>query len=314
MAPQAEQLSAEAGVEMPGGEASRLSFLSLDIGGSVMNAAMRVAALGGITASLFVAGPLTGEAGGAEGPAAPAMALTARPHQPPKADHQAAATHIGETGVKCTWIMDFPKGYYFGEACSNDKLIKLGESNPRGFSYAMLIVDGVYKCGWVQDGVVPVDHGKHKSVRYCKEAYKSLTFNAHAVLKDLNCDPGDCTDGTPTKETPYCKPEAFANFSTATRSVLNVYPNGKSGFVEPVGIQPGKINYRATIAESSQVGFAAVVRGNKGWDLMPQACVPTPLLISTHSTNNSPSIKLGSTLSAGEPAVNNLLATTPTPS
>lgn len=309
MEPQPAYPVIEGGIQTgPENEQGARSLLGSIVGSNAVRAAMRIMAVGSAAGALFASGPFAPELAVADGfqSPQPSPELVATPHYQatPHAD-TSASSPASQKALKCTNIADYPKGYYLGEACSDDLLIKLGESNPRGFSYGMLIVGGVYKCGWVQDGVVPIDHHRHKSARYCQEASKSLTLNAHAVLKDLNCSPGECKDGTETKETPTCDPVAFANFTTATRSVLNVYPDGKSGFVEAEGAQPHKIYYRATVALSSQFGFAAVVRGEKGWNFMPQRCVPQSVLIQSHTTNNSPSIKLGDSLAPGEPSTSN---------
>src|ERR1039458_8448380 len=116
-------------------------------GNSAVRVARRVIALGAITGSLFAAGSLTAEAASADAPGpTPAAALAASPHRP-----SATSSHTGPSEDVCTDIVPFPGGYYFGTACSNDKLIKLGESNSGRFSYGMLIVNGVYKCGYVKN-------------------------------------------------------------------------------------------------------------------------------------------------------------------
>ncbi|HVA10953.1 MAG TPA: hypothetical protein VNG32_02180, partial [Candidatus Dormibacteraeota bacterium] len=249
---------------------------------------MRVMALGGIVGSLFAAGAFVAETADADSLAsALAPALVASPKQPTGEQPVAnASSHTGRAKEKCTVLSDFPGGYFIGTVCSNDLLVrKLGESKPSGYSYGMFYVDNTYKCGWAADGIVKIDHSPRKSAEFCRQHYKSLTFDAHAILKDINCPPGDCTDGEVTKVAPTCQPVAFANFSTAARSVLNVYPNGKSGFVESVGTQTGKIKYRATVAETSQAGLAAVVRQKNLWDFMSQTCVPQPVLVKSHATN-----------------------------
>ncbi|MFI5270908.1 MAG: hypothetical protein ACHQT9_02585 [Candidatus Saccharimonadales bacterium] len=299
------------GTNVPENENQDSTLMSSVLGNRVVQTAMRALALGGAGIG-FLGAPSAVEARGVDDQMVQPTALTAGPHHTTGKHHEhRSSSHTGPQHVESTPIVDFPKGYFFGTAYSTSRIVKLGESNPSGFSYGMLIVNGVYKCGWIKDGIVPRERGPHKSAGYCQQYYKPLTFNAHAYLKDLNCDPGDCQDGTPTKEDSDCKPEAFANFTTSDRSVFNVYPTGKSGLVEPVGAQTGKIYYRATVKQSSDQGFAAVVRGQKGWNLMFQTCVPTPLLISSHSTNNSPSIKLGNSL---QPPLAPLLSSSdPTP-
>ena len=280
------------------------------MGSGAVHNLMRALALGGITGSLLAASPFIAETAAEDSLAtAPVPALVAGSRQPSRQHHKpGASSHTGKQDVRCSQIVPYPQGYYYGEACSDDLLVKLGESSPSGFSYGMLIVNGVYKCGYVQDGVVPIDHHPHKSAGYCLQVARKRIFNPHAYLKDLNCDPGDCSGGTNTKETPECEPEAavYANFTTAQRSIFNVYPDGKSGFVGLEGEQPDTISYRGTVKQNSQDGLAAVVWGSEvSWGFTEQECVPMQLLVSSRANDNSPPIKLQYSLSA------NQLLTTP---
>lgn len=283
--------------EIPEAEPNGRAFLETVIGSSVVSTALRVAALGGITGSLFAASPWTVEPAAADSLASPQVpALRAGPHQPSAERHTAStSSHTGKEDTRCTQIVPFPGGYYFGKACSDDRIVKLGQSSSGNFSYGMLVMaDGTDKCGYVKDGIVPTEQGPHKSADYCRQIARRI-LNPHSALKDLSCNPGDCSGGTPTTPTPKCKPEVqvYANFTTATRSPFNVYPTGKSGFVGLEGEQTNTISYRATVKQSSQVGPAAIVWGSKvDWGLTPQECVPLPVLINSHATNTSPPIKL----------------------
>lgn len=280
---------------------------------SAVRIAQRVIALGALTGSLLASGPFVAETVAEDSLATqPVATLSAGPHHATQERHTpSTASHTGREAIRCSQIVPFPKGYYFGKACSDDRMVKLGESKPRGFSYGMLIVNGVYKCGYVQDSIVPIERGPHKSADYCLQVSKQRIFNPHAYLKDLSCDPGDCSGGESTDAAPECAPEVnvYANFATAQRSVFNVYPDHKSGFVGLEGEQSDKISYRATVADSSRAGLAAIVWGiNVDWGFTQQECVPEQVLISSHATNDSPPIKLSDALSS----TSQLLAT-PTP-
>jgi hypothetical protein len=174
---------------------------------------------------------------------------------------------------------------------------------------------GTYKCGYVKKDIIPTDHSPHKSADYCRQIAKRRILNPHTYLKDLSCDPGFCSGGTPTAPSPDCRPAVtfYANFTSATQSPFNVYPDGQSGFVQPEGEQPDTLSYRATVKPTSQFGPAAIAYGQKvQWGLTPQKCIPVQVLIGTHSTNNSPPIKLSDSLLTSEVATNSPLAATPT--
>lgn len=277
----------------------RLSGLQA-VGNSAVNNFRKCMAIGGAIGLLASMGPLTAETDATDTFASsPEAALAAKPHQPPVKEHHksSAASHTGHAEPLCTDIVPFPGGYYFGEACSNDRIVELGRSKSHQFIYGMIMMrDGTDKCGFVEKGFVPIKRGPHKSAEYCKELAGRDILNPHDSIDDLSCKPGACSYGTPTSPSPDCQPkvEMYANFTTATRSAFNVYPDGKSGFVGLKGEQPETISYRATVKQSSRVGLAAIVYGKQvGWALTEQKCVPEGLLIKSHATNNSPPIKLG---------------------
>jgi hypothetical protein len=277
----------------------RLSSLQA-VGNSAVSSFRKCMAIGGAIGLLASMGPLTAEADTTDAyTSLPEVTLAAKPHQPRAEKHHksSAVSHTGHEEPLCTDIVPFPGGYYFGEACSNDRIVELGESKSHQFIYGMIMMrNGTDKCGFVEKGFVPIERSPHKSAEYCNELASRDILNPHDSIKDMSCNPGACSYGTPTSPTPDCRPkvEMYANFTTATRSAFNVYPNGKSGFVGLKGEQSNNISYRATVKQSSRVGLAAIIYGKQvGWALTEQKCVPERLLIKSHATNNSPPIKLG---------------------
>jgi hypothetical protein len=236
--------------------------------GSIMTVASGMAPLPGETETVAQAGPFQ------EG------ALAATPHHGGRTRHKPPAyrrAHSQTAEQRCTWITDFPSGYYEGEACGNDKLTKLRTSAKGRFDYGSLLVGGVYKCGWVKEGFVPTREA-HKisgNLKACQKAYKTMS-NPHTFLEAINCKPGSCQDGTfRTPLTNECDHKFYQNFATAAKSVLNVQPTGKSGFSDYVGEQFGSVHYRATIKAGSKAGDAIMVRSDKlGWGMMIASCAP----------------------------------------
>ena len=203
--------------------------------------------------------------------------------QLPNAHHR-KTSHTNTSDVSCEWITDFPNGYYEGEACASDIMYKLRVSASRKYDYGMLVVNHVKKCGWIKEGVVPTVNA-YGNAGICDKIYKSVSTNPYVILKNINCQPGHCTDGT--SHTPVTQPcNVYKNFATAARTPLTINPNKKkSGFSGLLGKEKDFVHYRGTVVRGSKSGNAVVVRSNsRGWGFMSTNCVPpTESLSATHS-------------------------------
>jgi hypothetical protein len=187
----------------------------------------------------------------------------------------ATTSQVNETD--CTEIMDFPLGYYMGEGCSTDTEYKLWGSKIPGFDYAVIVIDGIYKCGWIKSGVLDTlpANGATRGAAYCIANAKSLSKIPYKIIDKLNCAPGACTDGRKDYLTIQCNDKMFRNFASATQSVFNIFPDNNSGFSDYVGEQTGYIYYRGSIVYGSESGNAIDVRNNTtGWAFMSTNCDP----------------------------------------
>jgi hypothetical protein len=205
------------------------------------------------------------------------MTATPYAHQLQTPNLQAFMAKNQPAEEQCTRIQNIPRGFYLGKACaSNSRLIKLHNSYSRHFDYGIVIVDGVYKCGWVVAGTIPTTKPKTKP-KDCQLQFHTLKY-AYNFYKELNCPPGECDDGAVKQaEVPEnCEDErGFENFATTKQSIFNLHPQpGNSGFSGAVEHAIRPLRYRARTRLSSEDGKAIVVRGNNKvhWLFVPEGC------------------------------------------
>ena len=267
------------GIEALSREAHDQSSI-IQVGNSVLRNVRRISALGLATATFFNFGPSALQTAGAAEHSDNGQPDIYQTDSQLKPEAQTSSTHTlqgQDANLKCTPITTSPGGYDIGRACQNDTLYKRGESNPSGFSYGMLVVDGIYKCGWVQDGILKTVPGENLSITdSCKQAYRQLTFNPRSIFSVLNCAPGACTDGSsPDPITPECDHRIMANFATKNKTIFNLRPNKyNSGFSDVVAVQYQPVHFRATTKDASVLGKAIVVRNNSSWGFMRANCAP----------------------------------------
>jgi hypothetical protein len=257
------------------------------IGNSALRYLRQGVALGGATALLLAMGPFTADTDATHTNTSPPevtppeVTLRATPHHIEKDNSSPRSIRSRIARFNCTWITDYPRGYYIGEACSDDKLIKMWSSPSHQYDYGMFIVNGVDKCGWAKKDVVPTMKAKGDP-QGCQTAYKPL-LNPHSILKNIECNPVACDDGTVrTPLSSACDHKFFQNFATRSKSPLNLDPHhDKNGFSGYIGEHFGSVHYRATITSNSAAGPAIMVRSDTlGWGMMSAKCASSNTITS----------------------------------
>lgn len=185
----------------------------------------------------------------------------------------------------CTTIRVGPDDIMFGTACPNNSEAITVDTKldfNQNWSYSLVAVGGIYKCGFVRPNILPkLKQPRRGALEHCKKYYGNLVNDRYTILKNINCPellPGleGCRDGaTGTNPLPTCRNNTlYGNYASDRPSPLNIFGTGDGGFSEPIGKIEPLIKYRAEIKFRSHDFNAAVVRAQK-WGLMARHCIRT---------------------------------------
>lgn len=190
-----------------------------------------------------------------------------------------------QMGGPCTSIRRGKDELYLGKACrANAKAATVDGGYPdQEWTYSAVLVGGIYKCGYIRNGVLRKGSIRSDVMRYCSKKYKPLTEKRFSVYKSINCprilDMEGCRDGAPEKKlvTKRCgKAALYENFATNKPSVLNVLGKRKGGFSGKLEGQKKdeSVRWRANTKLGSKAGRAAMVRGvNTDWGFVKKKCI-----------------------------------------
>lgn len=95
----------------------------------------------------------------------------------------------------------------------------------------------IYKCGFVQAGVLPKKAPRKRAVTHCRTYYPDLAERGDVYLGDYNCGPivngyDPCNDARAYSKKSSTCPDAttYYNFESDNPSPLNVFGTGQGGF------------------------------------------------------------------------------------
>lgn len=176
----------------------------------------------------------------------------------------------------CSLVTDKPSGYYLGQACKTDTLIKTHESPSRKYDYGLIKRQGKLMCGWVYADRLKTKSAKtERQKNICAKDFKERE-NRYNHGKDFNCGDGKCVAGKVIKLTEKCDGRFYRNFSTRKRSPTNPTGNNKDGFYDYIGKQTKPVSYRFTFRKGDGHEKAIVVASEKfGWGFMRRDCIKT---------------------------------------
>lgn len=189
----------------------------------------------------------------------------------------------------CTYISDFPEGYYLGLVCKipGNVIYKVDSSFSKKYLYGVIDDDGIYKCGWIKSGVIKTIFQYKKSIRqdmkYCRKIEESLKHPS-THFQNLNCRPKSCEDGYKVVINDFCDHTFYANFASSNKSAFNLRPTlTNSGFSMPIGNQYDNALWRGDLNMDSKDGFASDVRSKSigMWGFISEVCDYTSLHPST---------------------------------
>lgn len=182
---------------------------------------------------------------------------------------------------KCMSFRRKPNDIYTGYGCKNsgDTFNPVGNVPlVKGWTLGVMVVDGIYKCGFGRLGVLP----KKKTLRtnaatYCINYHPKLVETPFTYFKRLNCpEKKPCRDGTyHSKIKKNCPdPRSFRNYATDEPSPFNMYGTGNGGFSDLIEENlKTSTRYRVEIKQGSKDGKAAIVRGPE-WGMTLSKCIP----------------------------------------
>lgn len=176
----------------------------------------------------------------------------------------------------CSLITDKPSGYYIGQACKSDTIIKTHESPSKKYDYGLIKRRGKFVCGWVYADKLRTKSPKTKRQKnICAKDFKERENRYHHG-KDFNCGDGKCVAGKTVKLTKTCDNRFYRNFSTRKRSPTNPTGKNKDGFYDYIGKQTDPVSYRFTFRKGDGHEKAIVVASEKfGWGFMRRDCIKT---------------------------------------
>lgn len=182
----------------------------------------------------------------------------------------------------CTTIRRGKDELYLGKACRSNAVASIvdGGHPDQEWIYAAVLVDGIYKCGYIRVGTLPLTKIRQDVVNYCSAQYYPLTQQRFHVYRSINCpeilDMEGCRGAAPKKHLVLARcPETvlYTNFATAEPSVFNVLGKGRGGLSWPIVDHEGiKVGWRATTRLASKDGSAAMVHGRK-WGFVDDSCI-----------------------------------------
>lgn len=183
------------------------------------------------------------------------------------------------TGKKhCTTLRRKQNDIYMAKGCAeNGDTLNVLDEVPvvKGWALSIMVVDGIYKCGFGRPGVLPKAKLHENAEMRCRNYYPSLVEDAFAFFEDWNCsEKKPCRDGT------YYSPVSdrctntsqYRNFASDDPSPFNMFGTGNGGFSDKMKGKKTSVRYRVQAKPNSQDGKAIVVRSPK-WGLMRDECV-----------------------------------------
>lgn len=176
----------------------------------------------------------------------------------------------------CSLIADKPSGYYIGQACKSDTLIKTHESPSKKYDYGLIKRRGKLVCGWVYADKLRTRQPKTaRQKNICAKDFEERE-NRYNHGEDFNCGDGKCVAGKTVKLTEQCDNKFYRNFSTRKRSPTNPTGKNKGGFYDYIGQQTDPVSYRFTFRNGDGREKAIVVSSKKfGWGFMRRDCIKT---------------------------------------
>jgi hypothetical protein len=228
----------------------------------------------------------------------PVADLVAEPIVMPEAPNARSAASRQRSPVEdpsaeegCTSIRKKAKDIYMGYACASDgdKSMKIGGGyREKGWVYSLVAVGGIYKCGFVREGVLPeLESANQTAANRCITYYPKLVeerftyfkqYNCHAYPNGLDkCDSGTRKSEVQEEDCP--DPIISRNFESDDPSPFNVLGTGEGGFEDPLSDEEHEfVSYRVEAKVSSSEGEPIVVRTLKRgpglqWGLMNDECV-----------------------------------------
>jgi hypothetical protein len=173
----------------------------------------------------------------------------------------------------CTWITNKPSGYYIGQACGGDTLVKLHNSFSKKYDFGVIKHSGRLICGWVKSDLLETKRrGAPASI--CLKYYRQQN-NRAVIGEDFNGGNGERVDGTPMEVAQNCDHHLYRNFASAKPSPTNLHPSkSNSGFYDYVGKEKGTVKYRFTYKYSDSRHSKAIdVSSYKtSWGYMKLGC------------------------------------------
>jgi hypothetical protein len=204
----------------------------------------------------------------------------------PEVTAPSIATNADPAEKVCTTIRRRPEEIMFGTACSDEAQATVIDSGfgDKGWAYSAVLVDGIYKCGYVRTVLPELTQPRRGVIDHCRKHYPALTKERHSLFGRINCPevlPGveGCRDGTHGAELDEnCgNPNLYGNYASDEPSPLNVYGTGNGGFSMWLGEITDLIHFRAEINITSQQGSAAVLRAHE-WGMVARHCVDNDYL------------------------------------
>lgn len=214
------------------------------------------------------------------------MALSgyAVPSQPAEASDQQHGQQTDHKSEKrkprkdCTTFRIAPKDIYAGSGCGAEGATAetVGDGHlEKGWSYSAIVTDGVKKCFFVRQGVLPAPSVSDPAqLATCAAFYPKLVEQKRTYLRKFNCDflatgIQGCRSGTfYTPITADCKDDrVFRNYATVNATPWNADGKAPAGFSQAVKNSQGRkaVSYRVEIKDTGEGGHdgAVVIRSLK---------------------------------------------------
>ncbi|MGI9027435.1 MAG: hypothetical protein ACR2FM_01155 [Candidatus Saccharimonadales bacterium] len=186
---------------------------------------------------------------------------------------------VSEAEKHCTSLRRKPNDIYIGFGCVEDGATfnKIDEIPVvKGWALGVMVIDGIYKCGFARPGVLPSSKLRERAIMHCNNYHASLVEGAFAFFEDWNCsEKQPCRDGTyHSPVSPSCtNTQMYRNYASDEPSPFNMFGTGNGGFSDIIeNNKRTSVRYRVQIKPSSENGKAIVARSPK-WGFMRSECV-----------------------------------------
>ena len=204
---------------------------------------------------------------------------------------QEIETHEELLDKDCTSIRRRENDIYAGIACKKDGSkyqVVYSHTLNKGWIYSAVLVEEIFKCGYIRPGILPKTLNKPNVVAKCREYFVPFTKDRDKYYGDYNCEEvrpelegcNGPTDPKRVSQTCEGNVQMWGNFATAKPSPFNVWGTGGGGFSMLLPNKFAKaIRYRTQVKPGSVEGKAIVIRDvnntpSLDWGFTKEECSP----------------------------------------